>query len=72
MVREAVYIRIIFEEIGHKQLPTKKQIIAMDMQFHWLLDRQCQRQFRIHWRPGKQNYANYWTKHHSAKHHKQI
>ena len=44
----------------------------MDMRFHWLLDRECQRQFRIHWQPGKLNYADYWTKHHSAKHHKNV
>jgi hypothetical protein len=23
----------------------------------------------IFWRPGKLNYADYWTKHHSAAHH---
>ena len=42
---------------------------AMDMRFHWLRDRECQEQFRIYWRPGKLNYADYWTKHHAAKHH---
>eukprot|EP00804_Cyclotella_cryptica_P006032 CCRYP_000267-RB/>CCRYP_000267-RB protein AED:0.48 eAED:0.48 QI:0/-1/0/1/-1/0/1/0/72 len=44
----------------------------MDMHFHWLRDRKCQEQFRIHWRPGHSNYANYWTKYHSAKHHQHI
>ena len=27
---------------------------------------------RIYWQPGKLNYADYWTKHHPAKHHKNI
>ena len=90
MAREAVYIRIILEEMGHKKPPTPMQtdnatanavvngIIqpkatkAMDMRFHWLRDRECQKQFRIYWRPGKLNYADYWTKHHPAKHHKNI
>ena len=45
---------------------------AMDMRFHWLQDRECQRQFRIYWRPGKLNYADYWTKHHLTKHHQQM
>ena len=90
MAREAVYIRIILEEIGHKQPPTllqtdnsmadgvvngkiqPKRTKAMDMRFHWLRDRECQEQFRIYWRPGKLNYADYWTKHHPAKHHKNI
>ncbi len=47
-----------------------KQTKAMDMRFHWLRDRQCQEQFRIYWRPDKTNYADYWTKHHPATHHK--
>jgi hypothetical protein len=32
-----------------------KQTKAMDMRFHLLQDRECQRQFRIYWRPGKMN-----------------
>jgi hypothetical protein len=90
MAREAVYIRIILEELGHKQPPTPlqtdnamadavingkiqpKRTKAMDMRFHWLRDRECQRQFRIYWRPGKMNYADYWTKHHPEAHHRNI
>jgi hypothetical protein len=90
MAREAVYIRIILEEMGHKQPPTPlqtdnsmadavcngkiqpKRTKAMDMRFHWLRDRECQKQFRIYWRPGKLNYADYWTKHHPAAHHKGV
>ena len=90
MAREAVYIRIILEEMGHKQQPTPlqtdnsmadgvvnskitpKRTKAMDMRFHWLRDRECQEQFRIYWRPGKLNYADYWTKHHQAKHHQNV
>jgi hypothetical protein len=88
--REAVYIRIILMELGHKQPATPlqtdnamaeavtngkvqpKRTKAMDMRFHWLRDRECQEQFRIYWRPGHSNYADYWTKHHSAKHHQNI
>jgi len=88
--REAVYIRIILEELGHKQPPTPlqtdnamadavvngkiqpKRTKAMDMRFHWLRDRECQQQFKIYWRPGKLNYADYWTKHHAATHHQNM
>ena len=49
-----------------------KHAKAMDIQFHWLRDRDCQKQFCIYWRPGKDNYANYWTKHHPVKHHQHI
>jgi hypothetical protein len=88
--REAVYIRIILQELGHEQPPTPlqtdnamadgvingkvtpKRTKAMDMRFHWLRDRECQEQFLVYWRPGKMNYADYWTKHHSAKHHKNV
>jgi hypothetical protein len=88
MAQEAVYIRIILEEMGHKQPPTPiqttdnamadavingkvqpKRTKAMDMRFHWLRNRECQQQFKFFWRPGKLNYADYWTKHHSATHH---
>ena len=51
---------------------TQKRTKAMDMQFHWPRDRECQQQFRMYWRPGKQNYADYWTKHHSPTHHKSV
>ena len=87
MAREVVYIIIVLEEMGHKQLPTPLQtdnalaeaVIdgkiqpnrtkSMDMRFHWLRDRECQDQFKIYWRPGKSNYADYWTKHNPLKHH---
>ena len=90
IARKAVYLRIILEEMGHKQPPTPlqtdnamaeavtngkiqpKRTKAMDMRFHWLHDRECQEQFRIYWRPGKLNYADYWTKHHAATHHQNI
>ena len=41
----------------------------MDMRFHWLRDRENRDQFKIYWRPGKTNLADYWTKHHPSKHH---
>ena len=87
MAREAVYIRIILEEMGHKQPPTPiqtdnamadavingkiapKRTKAMDMRFHWRRDQETQQQFRFYWRPGKLNYADYWTKHHTSAHH---
>ncbi len=49
-----------------------KQTKAMDMQFNWLQDQECQQQFRIYWRPGKLNYADYWTKHQAAPHHQNM
>jgi hypothetical protein len=87
MAREAVYIRSVLEELGHKQPPTPiqtnnamaeavvngkvqpKHTKAMDMRFHWLRDRENRNQFKIFWRPGKTNLADYWTKHHPTKHH---
>jgi hypothetical protein len=29
-------------------------------------------QFKYHWRPGKENYADYWMKHHPALHHQSM
>ena len=45
---------------------------AMGMRFHWLHDRECQEQFRVYWRPGKLNYADYWMKHHAVLHHPNV
>lgn len=42
---------------------------AMDMRFHWLRDHEAQGQFRIYWRPGGTNLADYFTKHHPPAHH---
>jgi hypothetical protein len=42
---------------------------AMDMHFHWLHDQKAQGQFRIYWRPGKSNLADYLMKHHPPAQH---
>ena len=44
----------------------------MDMRFHWLRDRECQNQFRIYWRPGPLNLADYHTKQHPGSHHRNV
>ena len=44
----------------------------MDMRFEWLLDREQQGQFKIYWRPGKTNLADYFTKHHPPAHHRNV
>ena len=49
-----------------------KRTKAMDMRFHWLQDRSMQKQFRFYWHPGPTNYADYWTKHHPAAHHRNM
>jgi hypothetical protein len=46
-----------------------KRTKAMGMHFHWLRDQEAQGQFRIYWRPGKSNLADYFTKHHPPAHH---
>jgi len=46
-----------------------KRTKAMDMRFYWLRCRDAQGQFRYYWRPGSQNWADYWTKHFPASHH---
>ena len=45
---------------------------AIDMRFYWLKDRVEQGQFKIYWAPGDENWADYFTKHHSPTHHKKI
>jgi hypothetical protein len=49
-----------------------KRTKSMDMRFEWLLDRQQQGQFKIYWKPGKTNLADYFTKHHPPSHHQNV
>ena len=50
-----------------------KRTKAMDMRFHWLRDRGVnQNQFRFYWRPGALQRADYYTKHHSPAHHRNM
>jgi hypothetical protein len=50
----------------------QKQSKAMDMRYHWLTDRVRQKQFDVYLRPGRDNLADYHTKHHSAQHHEDM
>ena len=51
----------------------QKRSKAIDMRFHWLKDRtNNQNQIQIKWSPGLTNLADYFTKHHSATHHKKV
>jgi hypothetical protein len=56
--------------LTNKILP--KALKTMDMQFHWLRCCDAQDQYQFYWRPGTQNLADYWTKHHPASHQKKI
>jgi hypothetical protein len=46
-----------------------KRSKAMDMRFYWIRDRVKQGQFRVHWKPGSTNKADYHTNHHPPSHH---
>jgi len=50
----------------------QKRSKAIDMRFYWLQDRVNEGQFLIYWRKGSDNAADYFTKHHSPSHHRQI
>jgi hypothetical protein len=50
----------------------QKRSKSMDMKYYWLQDRVCQKQFDVYWRPGKDNLADYHTKHHPAQHHQDM
>eukprot|EP00978_Attheya_sp_CCMP212_P032512 scaffold127403_cov54-Attheya_sp.AAC.5 len=47
----------------------QKRSRAIDMQFYWVRDRIRQGQFHVFWEAGKQNVADYYTKHHATSHH---
>jgi hypothetical protein len=59
--------------MAHALLTNKiltKALKAMDMSFHWLRCHNAKGQFCYYWRPGTQNLADYFTKHHPTSHHK--
>ena len=47
----------------------QKRSKAMDMRFHWIRDRIRQNHFKVEWKPGITNLADFFTKAHSCKHH---
>jgi hypothetical protein len=45
---------------------------AIDMRYYWIRDRIRQGHFTVEWKKGKQNLADYFTKHHPKRYHVQI
>jgi hypothetical protein len=50
----------------------QKRYKAMDIRFDWIKCQVRQNHFRVHWRPGSDNLADYHTKHHSPTHHRRM
>jgi hypothetical protein len=49
-----------------------KRTKAIDMRYHWVVDRTEQGQFSIHLKPGTENIADYHTKHHPPTYHRNM
>ena len=49
-----------------------KKSKSWDMSFHWLRDKEAQKHFNIVWKKGKEDYADYFTKHHITSHHRRM
>ena len=45
---------------------------AFDMRYYWIKDRIKQKQFKLTWRPGVDNMADYFSKHHPPWYHKKM
>lgn len=50
----------------------QKRSKSWDMRYYWLRDKQTHQQFDIYWERGTDNHADYYTKHHPTKYHKEI
>jgi hypothetical protein len=74
--RKGVKERIILEEMRHKQPPTPVQTNNSTAEgiinSHVQPKRTNQNQFRFYWRPGTLQRGDYWTKHQSPAHHRQM
>ena len=49
----------------------QKRSKSFDMKFHWLRDREHQKQFRYYWDKGSNNNADYFTKNHPPAVHRE-
>ena len=49
-----------------------KRAKAWDMRYHWLEDQIQQKQFKLIWRKGIENLADYFTKHHHPAVHQKM
>ena len=47
----------------------QKRSKSWDMRYHWLRDRETQKQIKVYWEKGQSNNADYYTKQHLTKHH---
>ena len=54
--------------IANKSIKQKRSK-AMDMRFHWIIDRILQMHFNVFWKPGPTNLGDYHSKHHPTSHH---
>jgi hypothetical protein len=50
----------------------QKKSKSWDMRYYWLRDKENQQMFKIFWERGIDNNADYFTKHHSTGHHREI
>ena len=50
----------------------QKRSKSWDMRYQWLRCRENQKQLRIYWDKGKNNTADYYTKHFPPKHHREM
>jgi hypothetical protein len=49
-----------------------KRTKTIDMRYHWIRDQVKQKVFKVTWKAGKLNLADFFTKAHPVKHHREI
>ena len=50
----------------------QKRSKSWDMRYHWLRDSKTKGNYNIFWASGKNNHADYYTKHHPPQHHREM
>ena len=50
----------------------QKRSKSWDMRYHWLRDKETQKEINVYWDKGTNNLADYYTKHHTAPYHRKI
>ena len=54
------------------KLIKQKRSKSWDVRYHWLTEKQEDNTFNIYWGRGVNNYADYHSKHHGPKYHKNV
>jgi hypothetical protein len=58
-----------YKHNGRTSAPVAEPSRLMEMRYFWIADQVANKRFDVRWHPGKENLADYHSKHHPTSHH---